>query len=186
MAVLTASLEEDVPIQCADEEWSEFVWRSLHGSYANGFEDVATSLSETDADSGAVNFETEGDRLVNVSVELEYTAHGGGDRKGEVARAQTRLEHDLETSRVFLPRRCEQESCRTNERRPSGWVDARSQASRPRSIPNSIESTRASQLASMMFSLTPMLPQLSSPSLASRSTRVTAPVPLVSSRMRTL
>lgn len=114
MAVLTASIEADVPIQFADREWSEFVWRSLRGSHAKDFEDVATSLSETDADSGAVNVETEGDRLVNVSVELEYAAHGDGDRKGEVARAQTRLEHDLEKYRAFLLRRCEQESRRTN------------------------------------------------------------------------
>ena len=53
------------------------------------------------------------------------------------------------------------------------------------SMPYSMESTRASQLASMMFWLTPMLPQLSSPSLASSNTRVAAPVPLFSSRMRT-
>ena len=70
---------------------------------------------------------------------------------------------------------------RAGRRSPSG-----DQALRPRSIPNSIESTSASQLASMMFSETPILPQLSSPSLASSRTRVTAPVPLVSSRMRTL
>lgn len=113
MAILTASIEADVPIQFADREWSEFVWRSLYGSYARGFGDVATSLSETDADSGAVNFETEGDRLVRVSVELEYTPHGGGDSSIELAHAQERLEHDLDKYRVFLLRRCEQESCRT-------------------------------------------------------------------------
>ena len=46
------------------------------------------------------------------------------------------------------------------------------------SMPASSESTSASQLASMMFSDTPIAPQLSMPSLASSSTRVTAPVPL--------
>ena len=54
------------------------------------------------------------------------------------------------------------------------------------SIPASSESTSASQLASMMFSETPIEPHVSTPSLASSSTRVTAPVPLRSSRMRTL
>ena len=73
MALLRGSVEADVPIQFADREWSEFVWRSLYGSYAKGFEDVAASLSETDADSGQVTFENEGERLVKVSVEVEYT-----------------------------------------------------------------------------------------------------------------
>src|SRR5207302_11492121 len=53
-------------------------------------------------------------------------------------------------------------------------------------IPYSSESSSASQEASMMFSDTPIEPQTSSPSEASSSTRVTAPVPFVSSRMRTL
>ena len=64
MAVLSGAVEADVPIQFADQEWTEFMFRSLYGSYAKGFEDVAASLSETDADSGDVTFETEGDRLV--------------------------------------------------------------------------------------------------------------------------
>ena len=38
----------------------------------------------------------------------------------------------------------------------------------------------------MMFSDTPIDPQVSRPSLASSSTRVTAAVPFTSSRMRTL
>jgi len=104
--------ERDVPVAFADREWTEFVFRSLYGSYAKGFSDVATSLSETDADSGSVTFETEGDRLVKVSVEIEYTPHSGGDPAAEVAQAQARLKRDLEKYRVFLLRRCEQESCR--------------------------------------------------------------------------
>ena len=73
MAVLKGAVEADVPIAFADKEWTEFVFRSLYGNYAKGFEDVAASVSETDADSGTVTFETEGDRLVRVSVEVEYT-----------------------------------------------------------------------------------------------------------------
>ena len=57
---------------------------------------------------------------------------------------------------------------------------------RPGSIPASSESTSASQDASMTFSWTPMAPHVSVPSEASSSTRVTAPVALNSSRMRTL
>jgi hypothetical protein len=67
MATLSGSIEADVPIQFADREWSEFTWRSLYGSFARGFGDVAdASVSAIDADSGTVHFETEGDRLVKV------------------------------------------------------------------------------------------------------------------------
>jgi hypothetical protein len=59
MAVLKGAIEADVPIQFADREWTEFMFRSLYGSYAKGFEDVAANLSETDADSGSVTFETQ-------------------------------------------------------------------------------------------------------------------------------
>jgi hypothetical protein len=114
MAVLKGAVAADVPIQFADQEWTEFMFRSLYGSYAKGFEDVAASLSETDADSGSVTFETEGDRLVKVSVELEYTPRRGADATAEIAAAQARLDRDLEKYRVFLLRRCEQESCRTD------------------------------------------------------------------------
>ena len=55
-----------------------------------------------------------------------------------------------------------------------------------RRVPCSTLSSSASHEASMTFSLTPMAPHVSWPSLESMSTRVTAPVPLVSSRIRTL
>lgn len=112
MAILSGSIEADVPIVFADREWTEFVFRNLYGNYAKGFADVATSINETDADSGTVRFETEGDRLVKVSVELEYTPRAGGSSDEEVRRAQARLNSDLEKYRTFLLRRCEQESCR--------------------------------------------------------------------------
>ena len=88
MAVLRGAVEADVPIQFADREWTEFVFRSLYGTYAKGFADVASSVNETDADSGDVTFETEGDRLVKVSVELEYTRAPSSDPGAEVALAQ--------------------------------------------------------------------------------------------------
>src|ERR1700712_4912195 len=52
-------------------------------------------------------------------------------------------------------------------------------------MPYSSESTSASHEASMTFSETPIVPHTSSPSEVSSSTRVTAPVPFASSRMRT-
>ena len=116
MAPLKGSVEADAPIQVADMEWSEFIWRSMYGSYARGFGDVVASPSETDADSGTVTFETEGDRLVKVSVQVEYAPRASGDAAAEVAQAPARLERDLEKYRVFLLRRCDQESCRRSWR----------------------------------------------------------------------
>ncbi len=115
MATLSGSVEADVPIQFADREWSEFVWRSLYGNFAKGFGDTASSITETDADSGTVKFETEGDRLVKVTVEVDYTPRSASDPDAEVALAQARLNRDLEKYRDFLLRRCEQESCRPNQ-----------------------------------------------------------------------
>ena len=113
MAVLKGSVEADVPVAFADQEWTEFVFRSLYGNYARGFEDVATSLAETDAESATVTFETEGERLVKIAVEVEYTPRGS-DLSADVARAQARLERDLDKYRTFVLRRCDQESCRSN------------------------------------------------------------------------
>jgi len=113
MATLSGSIEADVPLTFADLEWSEFMWRSLYGSFAKGFTDVAdASVSAIDADSGTVTFETEGERLIKVSVEVKFTPRAGGDRAQEIARAQAQLEGDLEKYRTFLLKRCEQESCR--------------------------------------------------------------------------
>jgi hypothetical protein len=80
-------------------------------SVSHRFSDVAASVSEIDADSGIVKFETEGDRLVKVSVKVEYTPRSGSGSSAEVARAQARFEGDLEKYRTFLLRRCEQEEC---------------------------------------------------------------------------
>ena len=113
MAVLKGSVEADVPVAFADQEWTEFVFRSLYGNYARGFEDVAPSLAEPAAESGTVTFETEGGRLVKIAVEVEYTPRGG-DPSADIARAQERLERDLDKYRTFVLRRCDQESCRAN------------------------------------------------------------------------
>jgi len=112
MAVLSSSIEVDVPVGFADLEWSEFVWRSLYGSYARGFADVSASLSELDADSGKVTFEKEGDKVSKISVELQYTPPKDADRKKDLVRAQELLDRDMQKYRTFLLRRCDQESCR--------------------------------------------------------------------------
>ena len=112
MAILSGSVEADVPIQFADREWSEFVWRSLYGNFAKGFAEYSSSITETDADSGTVKFETEGERLVRVTVEVDYTPRSQSDPQAEVRLAQARLDRDLAKYRDFLVHRCEQEDCR--------------------------------------------------------------------------
>ena len=111
MAILRGSVEADVPIQFADSEWSEFVFRYLYGNYARGFSEVASTV-DLDADNGTVKLETKDDRLVRVTVELEYTPRSESDSAAEIARAQAGLDRDLERYRTFLVQRCEQESCR--------------------------------------------------------------------------
>ena len=111
MAILSGSIEADVPIAFADREWTEFVFRNLYGNFTKRSDEVDSSVSESDADSGTVRLETKGDRLVEVSVELQYTPHGG-DAGNEVAQAQARLDRDLERYRAFLLKRCEEKSCR--------------------------------------------------------------------------
>ena len=111
MAILSGSIEADVPIAFADREWTEFVIRNLYGNHATGFVDASPSGTDSEADSGTVKFENQGERPVKVSVELRYTPHGANPG-AEIAEAQARLEHDLDNYRVFLLKRCEQESCR--------------------------------------------------------------------------
>jgi hypothetical protein len=112
MTVLRGSIEADVPLEFADREWSEFVFESLYGNYARGFADVEPLLDEAEMGAGRVQFETDGDRLVRVTVELEYTPHSHGDAGLEIAHAQATLDRDLGKYRAFLLKRCGQEDCR--------------------------------------------------------------------------
>jgi hypothetical protein len=112
MAIIKGSIEADVPLEFADLEWSKFVLESLCCSYTRGFADVEPLIDEEDMAAGDVRFETQGNRLVRVTVELDYvprTTDGGAE---EVARAEGTLRRDLEKYRLFLVERCERESCR--------------------------------------------------------------------------
>jgi hypothetical protein len=112
MTVIRGSIEADVPLAFADLEWSRFVLESLSSDYSRGFADVEPLIDEQDMDAGEVKFETERDRLVEVSVELDYRPHSVGTAAEEIAHAETTLRRDLEKYRLFLLERCERESCR--------------------------------------------------------------------------
>ena len=112
MAIISGSIEADVPLKFADLEWSKFVLESLYRSYSRGFADVEPLIDEQDMDAGEVKFETEGDRLVRVTVELDYVPRTTDTAAVEITRAEGTLRRDLEKYRLFLLERCERESCR--------------------------------------------------------------------------
>jgi hypothetical protein len=112
MATIQASIEVDVPIEFADLEWSEFVLDSMLSGYTRGLTDVEPLIDEDDFRAGKVDFATEGERLVKVTVELEYTPRTSGTAAQEVARAQATLERDLEKYKSFVVDRCARMECR--------------------------------------------------------------------------
>ncbi|HEY5387634.1 MAG TPA: hypothetical protein VIL79_06995, partial [Thermoleophilia bacterium] len=112
MAIIKGSVEADVPLEFADLEWSKFVLESLCCSYSRGFADVEPLIDEQDLDAGEVTFETQGNRLVRVTVELDYVPRTTDTAAEEIARAEGTLRRDLEKYRQFLVERCERESCR--------------------------------------------------------------------------
>ena len=113
MAVIKASITVDVPLEFADLEWSEFMLQSLLSGYTRGLTDVEPLIDKDDMKAGKVDLTTEGDRLVNVAVELDYTPRTKDTADEEVARAQATLERDLEKYRLFVLDRCEKLQCRT-------------------------------------------------------------------------
>ena len=113
MTIIRDSIVADVPLEFADLEWSRFVLESVCCNYTRGFADVEPLIDEAEMDA-EVNFETEGDRLVKVTVELDYVPRSA-DTAAEIAHAQGTLRRDLEKYRRFLLERCERESCRPSQ-----------------------------------------------------------------------
>ena len=109
MAVLTASIEADVPVSFADDEWREFVGRSVYDRFPEGYDDLRSSLADLDADDGRVSFSDLGTNRSRVQVELEYESTS--DRSA-LDRAQRELDQDLSKFRDFVSRRCDEEICR--------------------------------------------------------------------------
>jgi hypothetical protein len=110
MATLTGSIEADVPLSYADREWRDFIGRSVYRRFSKEDADVASSITDIDANSGTVKFEQKDKKLVKVSVELDYQPHGADEP--DVPHAQQWLTNDLGKYRTFLLRHCELEHCR--------------------------------------------------------------------------
>ena len=115
MSQIKASIEADVPIRFADREWSEFVWRTFVGNLAMPTDQFAQPAGgdESQAERGVVHFETKGERLTRVVVELDYVPHRAEDAEAEEAQVLSRLKRDLELYRSFLLRQCDETACRT-------------------------------------------------------------------------
>jgi hypothetical protein len=109
MTVLNASIEAEVPVSFADEEWREFVGRSVYDRFPEGYDDLRSSLSELDADDGSVFFADLGANRSRVHVELEYRS---AQDRGSLDRAQQELDRDLRKFREFVTRRCDEQICR--------------------------------------------------------------------------
>ncbi len=114
MAAINAAITVDVPLEFADLEWSEFMLRSLLSGYTRGLTDVEPLIDQDDMQAGKVDLTTQGDRLVRVAVELDYTPRSTGAADEEVARAQATLERDLEKYKRFVLDRCEKMQCRAD------------------------------------------------------------------------
>jgi hypothetical protein len=114
MSTLSESIEVGVPVQFADREWSEFMFRRLVGHYMTSLGEITwgTAGDESDAQSGIVKFFTEGDQLAKVTIELEYEPHSWADSDAEEETVRKRLRDDLKLYKEFLARRCEEERCR--------------------------------------------------------------------------
>jgi hypothetical protein len=113
MPTLTGSIEAEVPVSFADEEWREFIGRSVYDRFPEGYEDLRSSLRDLDADDGRVTFADLGSNRSRVSVELEYTPHSDRDPESDIVRAQRELDRDLEKYRDFVLRRCDEQLCRS-------------------------------------------------------------------------
>ncbi len=112
MTLIKAQTTVDAPLEFADLEWSEFMLQSLLRGYTRGLTDVEPLIDREELEAGHVDLVTEGDRLVKVAVELDYTPRTTVTAGEEVARAQATLERDLEKYRAFVQDRCEKLQCR--------------------------------------------------------------------------
>ena len=69
-------------------------------------------IDARDTDHGEVKFQTDGARLVRVTVEFAYVRRTTVTAAEEIAYAEGTLRRDLEKYRLLVLDRCKRESCR--------------------------------------------------------------------------
>ncbi|MCX6372798.1 MAG: hypothetical protein NTX16_06885 [Actinobacteria bacterium] len=89
-----------MPLEFADLEWSRFALESICRGHSRGSADVEPLIDDQDMDAGDVRFETQGDRLVRVTVELDYVPRTTDTATAETAHAEGTLRRDLEKYRL--------------------------------------------------------------------------------------
>lgn len=102
MAVVSRSIEADVPAAFANREWAEYMQRSFYAQ---------TPASSDDYGDGTVKFEPAGADATKVTVEVEYLPDPGADAKVGLDAASERLTKTLQGFRDFIQKRCEETNC---------------------------------------------------------------------------
>lgn len=105
MSELTRSIVVDVPLEFADQEWSEFVFRSLMNWYRIGPDEFSydSAGDESEAESGSVYLESVDDGHTKVSVDLSYIPHIEDEPESdEVAHVKRHLDAQLLQYKRFV------------------------------------------------------------------------------------
>jgi hypothetical protein len=110
METMTQSIEAQVPAAFANEEWTEYMFRSFYSERPAASDEFGE---------GTVRFEPAGQRSTKVTVEVQYRPTEEAASGADLARARDHLGRTLEAYRSFVVERCEETDC---------WIGARRQS----------------------------------------------------------
>jgi hypothetical protein len=102
MKTLTQSIEAGVPAAFANEEWTEFMFRSFYSE---------RPAARDEFGEGTVRFEPAGERSTKVTVEVQYEPAEEAASGDDLERAREHLGRTLEGYRSFVVQRCEETNC---------------------------------------------------------------------------
>jgi uncharacterized membrane protein len=97
MAEITRSVEVDAAIGDVDQEWTEFMFRTLVGHYQGTAADVEWSPADDAEQEGVVRLQGLPDDRTRVSVTVEF--------EGDEAKVAAHLERDLKMFKRFAETR---------------------------------------------------------------------------------
>jgi hypothetical protein len=96
MAEITRSIDVDTAIGDVDQEWTQFMFRTLVGHYQGHASDVEWTPADDAEEAGTVLFEEmPGGTRVSITVQFE----------GDEAKVAKHLERDLKTFKAFAETR---------------------------------------------------------------------------------
>ncbi len=97
MAEITRSIDVDAAIGDVDQEWTQFMFRTLVGHYQGAPTDVEWTAADDAEQEGVVRFEALPDDRTRVSVTVEFD--------GDEAKVAAHLERDLKMFKAFAETR---------------------------------------------------------------------------------